>query len=151
MNEVTFLEQLAAEVMKRNEPRLQQLLEWCKNTAAVLQQCCGVTEQQAVHAAATAGALYGDICNIELTGEIPEAATCDTTALSWDDIHYVMYNYRVDAEKRTISVIPSVMKIIPGQVIEKHKAKRSESLQFEPLVLELSADAVVPESVIALS
>lgn len=151
MNEKTFVERLAAEVEKHDDARIKLLIEWCQKTAQMLQQCHGIAEVQRVHARATTGIIFSDLVHIEATGDMPSVATCDTSPFTEEDSLYVTYSYVRDSEKRTFTIHPTVMEIVPGQITTKVEGKRSTTWKIEPLVLEMSPNAVIPEPTIALS
>lgn len=127
-----FFEQTAEEVLRSENPRLKQLLQWCKNTAAVLQQCSGDQQLQTKHAAIMASNLLLEINYIEATGDLMTHPRADITPFSRSDRHCVLYEFEVDTQKNVIRICAKAMHVLT--------ATEYEAVQFMHIEFPLETD-----------
>lgn len=130
MDELSFLLSLSSEVIKSEDPRLRQLLEWCDNIEKSLGTCGGKAPEQHNQAAAAASELLLGANYIEESGE-PLQPHFVPTILNRKDNALPLYFYRADFEKRTITFDVAVAD--PITAIKEHRP----SWSVAPLVMSM--------------
>lgn len=115
--ERVFLTQMAEEVRRNPDPKLQELVLACEGKAAVLRQCLGKREDQKKHAAVMASTLYLDLNFMMNSHEVLPDRT-DHSVWTEEDVLRVVYHYELDTSKGEIRVLPHAIRAVDGSHYE---------------------------------
>ena len=129
MDELTYFDALAKEVIKSKDPRLMKLLEWCDDINIAIKACEGNERKRPAHSAVMAGALLMEAVMLEQTQQSIVTRTIHTP-YNKKDAEITKFCLRIPEGKREIEVSVEITDFL-GCV-------NTGRFNFQPLILSMS-------------
>lgn len=129
MDELTYFNMLAAEVIRSGDEKLQKLLAWCDDINIAIKACDGDTLTRHKHSAVTASALLMEAVAIE---HLQQNITTRLLISPYNrrDTAITKFTFRIPEGKREIEISVEITDIFGGVTIGNYS--------FAPITIPMS-------------
>lgn len=151
MNEATFYETLAKEVLLSDNPRLKEILSWCTNINDRIGACKDHSDKRPAHSAIVASMIIMEAGFVEETRN-ETSPKMGSTPFNQKDIDLIQYSFKADFDKRTITISACVTDFL-GNVNKKYtfsalvlpmRTLHGEEQSESDIVMEPTSNIILP-------